>query len=128
MKKQYQKGQALVMLLFFIMIGMIITTSAIFIIAGNSLAAGSAEMGIIARQYADTGAENALLSILRGNYAHEDITLADGIASVDISLVNGSPTLITSTGKAGDYIRKVEVHVSYVDNVLTVGSWKEINN
>jgi hypothetical protein len=125
--KKNQKGQALVMLLFFIMMGIIVTTAAIFIIAGNSLAVGNTEMGVVARQNADTGVENALLAILRGNYAHQDITVPEGTASVDISVVNGNPTLISSTGKAGDNIRKVEVNVSYVDNVLIVGTWKEVN-
>lgn len=125
--KKSQNGQALVMLLFFIMMGVIITTAAIFIIAGNSLAAGNTEMGTVTREMADTGVENALLQILRGNYAHEDITLTDGSVSVDITVTDGSPNLITSTAKAGNYIKKVEVNVGYVNNVLTVGSWKEIN-
>jgi hypothetical protein len=127
MRKKSENGQALVMLLFFVMVGMIITTAAIFIIAGNSLSAGRAEMGIVARQMADAGVENALLQILRGNYAHEDITLPDGTVSVDVMVSNGVPTLVTSTAKAGSHVKKVEVSVGYVNNVLTVGSWKEVD-
>lgn len=123
-----QQGQALIMLLFFIMIGVIVTTAAIFMIAANSLAAGGVERGVVARELADSGAENALLQILRGNYAHEDITtLPDGDVSVDITITDGLPSLISSTATASGYTKKVEVGVSYVDNVLTVGSWKEKN-
>lgn len=125
--KRNEKGQALIMLLFFIMIGITITTTAIFIIAGNSLAASSSEMGVITRQMADTGVENALLQILRGNYAQENLTLPDGTVSVTITVTNGLPSLITSTATAGDYSKAVEVNVSYVNNVLTVGTWKEKN-
>lgn len=125
--KNNQKGQALIMLLFFILIGVIITTVAMIIIASNSLAASSTEVGVETRQMADTGVENALLKILRGNYAHQDIALPDGDVSVDITVTNGVPSRITSTATSGDYVKKVEVNVSYVNNVLTVGSWKEIN-
>lgn len=130
MTKNNQKGQALIMLLFFVLIGTIITTAAIFIIIQNSLSAGRAEMGVITRQMADTGVENALLQVLRGNCASENFTLPDGDVAVDISLSGvdcSTITKITSTARASNYIKVVEVNVSYVNNVLTVGGWKEVN-
>ena len=120
-----QAGQALVMLLFFIMIGITITTTAIFIIAGNSLAANDVQQGEIARQMAETGAENALLQVLRGNYANESITLPDGDVAVTITNADGTAT-IYSVGTAGNYIKRVRVTVTK-DGMMDVTSWKEVN-
>lgn len=124
MKNKYQKGQALVMLLFFIMIGVTITTTAIFIIVGNSIAATDVQEGEVAKQLAETGAENALLQILRGNYANENITLPEG--TINVTITNGGNIVIDSVGTAGKYVKKVRVTATK-DGMMNVTSWKEIN-
>lgn len=124
MKNKNQKGQALIMLLFFIMIGVTITTTAIFIIVGNSLSATDVEEGEVARQLAETGAENALLQILRGNYANESITLPEG--TIEVTITNGGNIVIDSVGTAGKYVKKVRVNATK-DGMMDVTSWKEIN-
>ena len=125
-----ESGQALVMLLFFIMIGITITTAAIFIIAGNSLSATNVNEGEIAKAMAETGAEKALLSVLRGNYVkegttQENIPLTGGEANITITSTNGTAT-IDSEGTAGNYIKKVRVTVTK-DGMMEVTSWKEVN-
>jgi hypothetical protein len=119
-----QGGQALIMLLFFIMIGITITTTAILIIAGNSLAATDVQQGEVARQMAETGAENALLQILRGNYANESIILPEG--TIEVTITNGGNITIDSVGTAGNYVKKVRVTATK-DGMMDVTSWKEIN-
>jgi len=128
--KKYESGQALVMLLFFIMMGVTITTAAIFIIVGNSISATNVNEGEMARTLAETGAENALLQILRGNYVKEGTTLENiplngGEANVTITSTNGTAT-IDSVGTAGNYVKKVRVTVTK-DGMMNVTSWKEIN-
>ena len=118
------------MLLFFIMIGITITTAAIFIIISNSISATDVNEGEIARAMAETGAENALLQILRGNYIKggttlENIPLGGGEANVTITSVNGTLT-IDSVGTIGNYVKKVRVSVMK-DGMMDVTSWKEIN-
>jgi len=128
-EKFRNSGQALIMLLFFIMMGITITTTAIFIIAGNSLSVMNVNEGEVARQMAETGAENALLQILRGNYTKggitlESITLPDG--DVNVKITDGVPITVDSVGKAGNYIKKIGVTVTK-DGKMDVTSWKEIN-
>jgi len=128
--KKSESGQALIMLLFFIMIGITITTAAIFIIVSNSISATNVNEGEIARAMAETGAENALLQILRGNYLKggttlETIPLAGGEANVTITSADGTLT-IDSVGTAGNYVKKVRVSVTK-DGIMDVTSWKEIN-
>ena len=125
-----ESGQALVMLLFFIMIGITITTAAIFIIAVNSLSATNVNEGEIAKAMAETGAEKALLSVLRGNYVkegttQENVPLTGGEANITITSTNGTAT-IDSEGTAGNYIKKVRVTVTK-DGMMEVTSWKEVN-
>jgi hypothetical protein len=129
MKKNNQKGQALIMLLFFVMIGITITTTAIFIIAGNSLSATNVNEGEIAKSFAESGVENALIQILRGNYteggtATENILFSDGNATVTIT--DGTPITIDSVGTTGNFIKKIRVTVNK-NGMMNVTSWKEVN-
>jgi hypothetical protein len=123
--RRLQKGQALIMLLFFIMMGITITTAAIYIIAGNSLSATNVNEGEIARQMAETGAENALLQVLRGNYANENLSLPDGDVAVTITKIDGT-AYIDSVATSGNYTKKVRVTV-IKDGMMDVTSWKEVN-
>ncbi len=131
---KYQSGQGLVMLLFFVMIGITIAATATSIISSNSLSATDVEQGEIARTMAETGIERAILQILRtdGAYTSEILTNAnipeweDGW-KVEITATGSSNLVIDSTAQAGKYVRRVEVTASYVDNELVLNSWKEIN-
>lgn len=123
-------GQALVALLIFVMMGLAIAVSASFIVASNSLAATDVQEGNIARQMADSGIETALLGILRNgdSYVPVPITNLNGGTVAITVTTNGSTKTIDSTATNGNYIKKVEVVVTYSNNVLTEVSWKEKNN
>lgn len=119
------KGQALVSLLFFIGIAVIVTSAAVVIIVTNNLAASKFELGNLAFGVAESGAENALLKLLRDpNYTGE--TLAVGGGDAIITVGGGAQKVITIQGTVNDFVRTIEVRVSYTDNVLSVTSWKEI--
>jgi len=134
MKNKNQSGQALIMLLFFIMIGITITTTAIAIIAGNSLAANDVQQEEITREMAESGAERAVLQILRNGDTYSGETLTDAnISTWDsgwnvVITVSGTDTLtVNSVATAGNYIKKVEVTAGYVDNELIINTWREVN-
>jgi hypothetical protein len=120
--KENQKGQAVLTLLFFMVIAMSII--AVVIVVINTAQAGSnIEQGTVSYYAAETGAENALIRLLRDpNYSGETLNIDNG--TVTITVNNG---LITSTAQIDDSIRKVQVQTVYNNNVLTVTSWKEIN-
>lgn len=122
------------MLLFFIMVGITITTAAIFIISGNSLAAADVQQGEIVRTMAETGAERAIIQVLRNGNIYIGETLTDANISewgsgwnVVITVEGTTSLKIDSVATAGNYIKKVEVTAGYVDNELTLDTWKEIN-
>ena len=135
--KKNESGQTLVALLFFVMVGMIVTTAAVMILSTNSLAAQKLSQGEVTRQLAESGAENALLRLLRDksygdcpNYCLGD-TLNIGDDSVLIRVttttIAGTTTItIDSIATSGNFVRKVEVVVKNSSDVLTPLSWKEI--
>ena len=128
MKKNHlfrlQAGQALVTLLFFMIISITIITATAVILYTNISAVGSQEQGIYAYYIAESGAEEGLLQLIRNpSFGGETISVGSGTAT--ISVTNG---IITSTGKYNTAIRKIQVQTAYdLQNGLQVLSWKEIN-
>jgi hypothetical protein len=125
-KFKVEAGQTLVTLLVFTIVAITITSAAVVIILTNSIGTSKLERGTNTYYSAESGAENALLRLLRDpNYAGE--TLAVDNASVVISVANvGSTYTITSDATLGNFIQSIEVTATFVNNILTVDSWKEV--
>ena len=121
-----QAGQTLVTLLVFTIVAITITSAAVVIILTNSAGTSRLEQGTNTYYSAESGAENALLRLLRDpNYTGE--TLPVGDASVLISVTNiGNTYTITSDATLGNFKRNIEVTATFVNNILTVDSWKEV--
>ncbi|MFH1832602.1 MAG: hypothetical protein ABH816_00345 [Candidatus Levyibacteriota bacterium] len=123
--KNYQKGQALVTLLVFIVVGITIVTSAIEIIFVNSLAASKMENGINNYYLAESGIENGILRLLRNpDYTGETLSLAEG--NVGIQVVHGNPIIMTSQAVENNILRKIQAEIVYNNGMLIISSWKEI--
>ena len=119
-----QGGQALITLLFFVLISLTITTGAIIIIIANSISVGKFQEGTLAYYAAESGVENALLRVLRdSNYAGETLTI--GTSSVVIT-VTGNPKIVVSTGQNGNFKRTIQAQMNYDNGYYTFSSWKEI--
>lgn len=115
-------------LLFFVMVGIIVTTAATIILATNSLAAQKLSQGEVTRQLAETGAENALLQLLRNkNYTGETLTDIGGVVgdNVTVTVIGTTVKTIDSIATSGEFVRKVEI-IANSNDVLTPVSWKEI--
>ncbi|HJY98249.1 MAG TPA: hypothetical protein VJ227_00890 [Patescibacteria group bacterium] len=127
-KTKNNKGQALVTLLIFIMMGLAIAVAASFIVASNSMGATNVQEGQRTRQMADSGMETAYLAILRQNNNYPGETIADldgGEVVITVSWVGDTAT-IESVATNGKFVKKVESVVTYDNNGLTKVSWKEI--
>ncbi len=123
MKIKSQKGSALITLLFFMVISLTIVTGVTIVVLNNASSTSSAEQGTLAYYAAETGAENALLRLIRDpNYTGETLDLDGG--SVVIQVNNGT---IISTAAVYRSVRKIQVVTTNINNQVTVTSWKEIN-
>src|SRR3990167_6112050 len=118
-------GQALVTLLVFIATETIITAAATTVTLINSQTTGKFAQGESALSIAQAGADNAILRILRdpnGIYTGEGpITIGSGTATITVS--GSSVKTITSEGKDGNFIRKIQIVGTFVNNTFTVSSW-----
>ena len=124
MIKKYQKGQSLVLLLFFVLMAMTFAVTAILMLVVNSGSITAFESRIEVRQLADSGTENALLSLIRDPfYTGESYVVEDTNITITVA-GSGTKTIIVRASR-GEVQRTVEVLANYTDNVLRVASWKE---
>jgi hypothetical protein len=120
----FQKGQALITLLFFVLISLTITSAAIIIIITNSLSASKFMEGDLSYYAAESGIENALLRLLRDpNYAGEALTVGDATALITVS--GNNPKTVVSIGRNGNFRRRVSAQMTYSNGYYTFSNWKE---
>jgi len=120
-----QQGQTLITLLFFMIIAISVISTAVILLITNSRTTSKTEQGIKAYYVAESGAENAILRLLRNpNYAGETLVVGEGTATMTVT--GTEPKTITSTGVVGNFTKKIQVVVGYTNNILTVSSWREV--
>lgn len=125
MKQKKDSGQALVALLFFVIIALTFTSAAVSLMVINAQAGTSVEEGATVLGLAESGAENALLRMLRmPTYIGETLTVGTG--HVTVGVTGESIKTIVSRGTIGNFTRTVQVIVSFVNGIWTIASWKEI--
>lgn len=123
-RSEATRGQVLLMLLIFMIIGITVTSAAIGVIITNSINAQKVQSGTVALQTAESGIENGLLRLLRNPfYTGDTININDGTATV--AVVGTNPYTITSIGVSGNFQRKIQVEVNYNEK-MTITSWKEL--
>lgn len=121
----FQKGQALITLLFFVLISLTITSAAIIIIITNSTSVSKFQEGTLAYYAAESGVENALLRLLRDpNYTGETLTIGTGTAVVTVT--GSNPKTVVSVGQNGNFKRIVQAQATYSNGYYTFSSWKEL--
>lgn len=122
------KAQILITLLIFMSVGIMITSAAVVLIITNSLGMTKMQEGNLAYSITESGVENALLRLLRNpNYNGETITIGEGTATISVESSGGNQKTITSSGRLGNFLRKIQVIIDYTNNTLTILSWKEIS-
>ena len=121
----WERGQALVTLLFFVLISLTITSAALIIIITNSISVSKLEDGALAYYTAESGVENALLRLLRDpNYTGETLTI-EGVTTT-ITVSGSNPKTVTSVGQSGNFKRKVSVQMTYNNGYYTFSNWREL--
>jgi len=124
-KKFAQRGSALVTLAFFMLIGAVVITAAVFIILSSSRSTSRVEQGMVAYHAAESGIDEGLLQVLRNNYSAE-LNTPVGPAMFDLTIApSGSNYTITSLGKYNGFVRKIVVTTTYNSGQLAINSWQE---
>ncbi len=121
-----QQGQALVLLLVFMIVAITVTTVAIVMTMVNSLTTTRAQEGLITQQMAESGAEEALLGLLRNPSYTGSKTLTIDSGTVTVEVTGSSTKTILSTATYGNYIRKIQVGAAFMSGILNINSWQEV--
>jgi hypothetical protein len=120
------RGQAMVALLFFVVMAITITSGAVIVLYSNSLSGTRFQQGSIAYEIAQSGVENAILRLIRDPaYTGETLTVGNGTATTQVTKSGSSYTII-STGTVGNFVKKIQVDGTYTNTLFTEVSRKEI--
>ena len=115
----------MITLLVFVIIGMTVISVSAEMIMVNSLGGTRQQLGEAAYNVADSGIEDALLRFLRyPNYTGD--TFAVGTGVVEVTRSGTGPYVFLSKGTVGNYVRKIQVTVTYQDNLVKVLEKKEV--
>ncbi len=126
MKKQLKVGQALISLLAFIAMASVITTAAVSVAIITARSGDDFSQGNKALSVAESGAENAILRLLRDeNYTGETMNIDADSVTINVSGTNVKT--IRSSSTVGNFSRTVEIIGTWSNNALTISAWKEIN-
>lgn len=129
---QCERGQALISLLFFMIIGITLLVGAAVVTLENTASTSSAEQGTIAYYDAESGIEDALLLLLRypptstSPYTGGTTTYTQGQAAVSVSS-SGNTITVTSVGTYLSATRKIQVQETNGSTGWQVTSWQEVN-
>ena len=125
--KMQLRGEAMLTLLFFTVMAMTITAGAIIVLFSNSLSGTRFQQGSVAYQVAQSGAENAILRLLRDPaYVGETLPVGDGTATITVTNNGGGSYTIISEGKVGNFVRKIQVDETYSNNLFTETGRREV--
>jgi|GEM_PF-1346138 len=123
-----QHGQTLIALLIFMMLTIVIGTTAAAVTIINTSANNRWVNGESALAAAETGAENAMMQLERNpSYTGETMNI-NSTATATISVSGTTTKTITSVGAVsgvGITKRTIVATVSYSSNIFTLTSWVE---
>lgn len=128
MRRVGTHGQTIIALLIFMMLAILITTTAVMITVINAQTNTGYTSGELALQAAESGAENGLLRLERDpTYTGETITI-NSSTTATITVSGTTTRTLTSVGTVagiGSYKRTVVVTATYSNNTFTVTNWVE---
>lgn len=122
--KQKSSGHILITLLVVMVATTVISMAAVSWVIDNTQGSSQTQHGLSALMAAESGVENAMMALLRNpSYTGEVFIVGD--ATVTVTVSGTTEKLIISQSIEGNHSRKLEVTASYIDNVLSITSWKE---
>jgi hypothetical protein len=123
-----QQGQTIIALLIFMLLSILITTTAVTITVINTQGNNASNFGDLARQAAETGAENAMLQLERDpTYVGETMNINSNTTAT-ITVSGTTTRTITSVGSVagiGTFKRTIIVTATYSGLAFTVTNWVE---
>lgn len=120
-----QTGSVMIALLIFIIVGTLVTSSAVMLMVDNTVISTAELTATEVHNMAESGAENAILRLLRDpSYTGETMIVGDG--QVVVIVTGSEPIIVNSQASLASTQKTVEVELSRQNGVLTVNSWEAV--
>ncbi len=117
-------GQALTSLLIIMFVGLSVISASVGLINTNMSSTANLLEANEALVVAESGAEDALIKILRNpSYTGGTLPVNGGLATISIASTN--PFTFVSQGVVGQHQRSIRVTINNTGGITTVSSWKE---
>ncbi|MEI8232702.1 MAG: hypothetical protein WCG44_03065 [bacterium] len=123
---QPKSGQVAIMLVLIVVVLTTITTAVVAIGVSSTRDTTSLSIGEEALMISQSGAENAILRLLRNPSYVGEANLPIGAGSATIEVTGTGPLTVVSTGTILGMVRRTQVIVEIIAGKLTVTSWREI--
>ena len=124
-KNSPSSGQALILLTVFVTIGLSVTLMAVTLAIATVSGSSRLEQAALIRQAAESGAENALLRLVRDpTYSGETLTVDD--ATVTITVSGSSTKVISVVSRRAALVKELQLVGSASDGRITVQFWPEV--
>jgi hypothetical protein len=120
------RGNVSIMLILVIVVLTTITTAAVALAVSTMRDTTTYTLGERTLAVAESGAENAILRLLRDPTYTGESNLPIGPGTATITVTGSSPKIITSTASIDMYTRAIEVTLSNVAGQLVVSGWREL--
>lgn len=113
----------MIAMLYIMMIGILVTTGAVYALISNTQSSTLYESGTQSYAAAENGIENALLRLIRNPAYPGETFVMDGDQSAVVTVSTSSGIIITSSGTYGNTLKQVEAKVHYNGGTLIIDSW-----
>lgn len=122
-----QNGQILVSILIIIAVAVLATGVAV-VASSLSHTTGTITTSDKLLYAAESGVDEVIIKLLRNpNYNGETLNINESVVVLSVNPgVSPGELVIISEASQENLIRKVEVSTEFVDNILTINSWKQI--
>lgn len=122
-----KSGNVSIMLILTLILLQTLTTAAVILAVSTTRDTTTLTLGEGALTIAESGAENALLRLLRDPaYPGElDLPIGEGSATIVVN-TTGSTKTIVSTGRLGQMVRTIQMQANLIGGQLTVLAWQEL--
>lgn len=121
-----KSGNISIMLVMIIILLSVLTTAAVALAISTTRDTTTFTMGEKVHSIAESGAENAILRLLRDPSYTGETNLPIGAGNATITVTGTSPYTILSIGTIGSITRNIEVKATITAGKLTVISWQEL--
>lgn len=122
----FAKGQIAIMLILIIVVLTTITTAAVAVAISSTRDTTTLTLGEEALAIAESGAENAILRLLRDSTYTGEVNLPIGLGNATINVTGTTTKTITSKGVLGSMVKTIEATVSSNTGQYTVSNWHEL--